>query len=101
MTAGTKHEILLLIALFAGVIVTGVLFFYHVEGLPWVDAIYFTSVTLTTVGYGDFVPQTVAGKLFTSVYAFVGIGFFFGLAGIMFHGTLEYSRRKRSSKHRK
>ncbi len=31
-------------------------------------------VTLTTVGYGDFYPSTTAGKIFTMLYIFVGIG---------------------------
>ena len=30
--------------------------------------------TMTTVGYGDIVPQTVGGKIFTSIISFVGIG---------------------------
>jgi hypothetical protein len=39
-----------------------------------VDALYFSVVTLTTVGYGDFAPQTDLGKLFTAVYVRLGIG---------------------------
>jgi voltage-gated potassium channel Kch len=39
-----------------------------------VDALYFSVATLTTVGYGDFSPQTAAGKLFTVVYVLVGVG---------------------------
>jgi Ion channel len=31
-------------------------------------------ITLTTIGYGDFAPETDAGKLFTAVYALVGVG---------------------------
>ena len=30
--------------------------------------------TMTTVGYGDIVPQTVGGKIFTSMISFIGIG---------------------------
>ena len=30
--------------------------------------------TMTTVGYGDIVPVTVGGKLFTSLISFIGIG---------------------------
>ena len=36
--------------------------------------LYFSVVTLTTVGYGDFAPQTDVGKLFAAVYVVVGVG---------------------------
>ena len=29
---------------------------------------------MTTVGYGDMVPVTVGGKIFTSLISFIGIG---------------------------
>ena len=43
------------------------------EDLRLLDSFYFSVVTLATVGYGDFTPQTDAGKLFTAVYVLVGI----------------------------
>src|SRR5215204_3134752 len=45
-------------------IVSGTAFYSLVEGLRFVDALYFSVVTLTTVGYGDFAPETDIGKLF-------------------------------------
>jgi voltage-gated potassium channel len=53
---------------------SGTGFYALVEGLGFIDALYFSVVTLTTVGYGDFAPKTDAGKLFTVVYVLVGIG---------------------------
>ncbi len=76
--------ILLLVACVAA----GAVFYHLVEGLSPVDAIYFASMTMTTVGYGDFVPKTDIGKMFTALYAFVGIGIFFGFAAVIFQGTL-------------
>ena len=55
-------------------IVSGTVFYSLVEGLRVIDALYFSVVTLTTVGYGDFAPETDVGKLFTAVYVLVGIG---------------------------
>jgi voltage-gated potassium channel len=60
-------------------IASGTAFYSLVEGLRVVDALYFSVVTLTTVGYGDFAPQTDVGKLFTAVYALVGIGILLAL----------------------
>jgi voltage-gated potassium channel len=63
------------LALLAAVaIVSGTGFYSLVEGLRFVDALYFSVITLTTVGYGDFAPETDAGKLFTAVYVLVGVG---------------------------
>jgi voltage-gated potassium channel len=53
---------------------TGTVFYWLVEGWRLVDCLYFSAATLTTVGYGDFTPQTDAGKLFTVVYVIVGVG---------------------------
>lgn len=46
----------------------------HLEGWTWIDSIYFSIITLTTIGYGDFSPQTNAGKIFTIFYIIIGIG---------------------------
>ena len=52
----------------------GTIFYRNAEGWSWVDSFYFTVVTLTTVGYGDFSPQTDIGKLFTVLYIIMGLG---------------------------
>jgi voltage-gated potassium channel len=38
------------------------------------DALWWSIVTLTTVGYGDAYPITVGGKIFTSIISLIGIG---------------------------
>ncbi len=51
----------------------GATFYYYVEKWRYLDALYFTSYTLTTVGYGDITPKTDIGKIFTIVYVFAGV----------------------------
>ena len=49
-----------------------------VDGRPTIiDSLYFTLVTLTTVGYGDFHPNLddTASLIFTSVFVLIGIVF--------------------------
>jgi voltage-gated potassium channel Kch len=47
---------------------------YHIlEGWGWVDSLYFSSVAVTTVGFGDLVPTTSGSKLFTVFYVLTGI----------------------------
>jgi hypothetical protein len=52
----------------------GTIFFNQVEGWEVLDSLYFSVVTLSTVGYGDFSPDTAAGKVFAIVYMLVGLG---------------------------
>ena len=56
----------------------------QVENWRYLDSIYFTVVTLTTIGYGDFAPQTDIGKVFTIFFSLAGIGlafYFFSMVG--------------------
>ena len=56
------------------ILLSGTWFYHAVEGWSWLDAFYFSVITLTTVGYGDFSPQTAVGKIFTVVYIVLGLG---------------------------
>ncbi len=51
----------------------GLIFFCNVEGWTVVDALYFSSATFTTIGYGDVAPKTTAGKLFCCIFMIFGI----------------------------
>lgn len=60
--------IVILIVLFSGAT-----FYHYIEGWRYLNALYFSAYTITTIGYGDFVPRTDAGKIFTIFYAFAGV----------------------------
>ncbi|MFI5270492.1 MAG: potassium channel family protein [Candidatus Saccharimonadales bacterium] len=53
---------------------TGTIVYHFAEHWSWLNSYYFSVVTLTTVGYGDFVPTTPFGKIFTTIYILVGVG---------------------------
>jgi voltage-gated potassium channel len=52
-------------------------------------AMWWSIITLTTVGYGDVFPVTAAGRLLAGVIAIVGIGLFALPAGILGSGFME------------
>ncbi len=53
------------------------------------DAMYWATVSLTTVGYGDIYPVTTAGKIITMVSAFFGIAIVALPAGIITAGFMQ------------
>ncbi|WP_298677651.1 potassium channel family protein [uncultured Lentibacter sp.] len=82
------------------VITSGTVFFRFAEGWSWIDAYFFTVVTLSTVGYGNLVPATVVGKIGTTVFIFTGLGIF-ALAIQQFgHFAFLKRRQKALEKHR-
>ncbi len=60
--------VLLLIVVFGGAGAYSIL-----EGWSYLDAVYFAVVTITTLGYGDLVPLTISGKIFTIFFSLSGI----------------------------
>lgn len=67
-----------------------------VEGWSFLDAVYFSVVTMATVGYGDIHPVTSAGKIMVMVLIISGVGAFTGLVA---NGT-EYFLNRRENKQR-
>lgn len=57
-------------------IATGATFYHYAENWSWLDSLYFSVITLSTVGYGDLTPTTDGAKLFTIFYIIIGIGIF-------------------------
>ena len=60
------------------ILIIGTTFYHHFEGWRWLDSFYFSSISLTTVGYGDITPKTDIGKIFTIFYIFSGVGVILG-----------------------
>ncbi len=64
----------------------GVVGFRYLYNHSWVDALYMTIITISTVGYGEVQPMDAYGKLFTSVFIISGLFIVgFGLSTITEH----------------
>ena len=61
-------------------------FYHYFERWNYLDALYFSAATMTTVGYGDITPKSVPGKVFTIFFVFAGVGIaLYGLSLIASH----------------
>ena len=61
------------------------------------QAMWWATVTLTTVGYGDVVPITAAGRFFSGVIVILGIGIAALPAGIIAAGFTQELQRRREA----
>ena len=81
-------------------IMFGVAFYYAErnvqEGLTLIDSLWWSMVTMTTVGYGDFYAQTPIGRFLISYPCMIlGIGIIGYLVGVVANTMLEWAARKR------
>lgn len=65
----------------------------------FVDAIYFSMVTLTTVGYGDMGPSTPGTRLFTCFFAMFGVGVAGLSLGVFIDEIRKFRARTQAARH--
>jgi potassium channel subfamily K len=71
--ANGHRSLKLLTMLFMAYLLLGALVFSEVEGWNYLDAVFWADVTLLTVGFGDFKPETHLGRSLLFPYASFGI----------------------------
>jgi voltage-gated potassium channel len=71
-----KQRLTWILILVLCIIAYGTLGFHFIEGQPWIVSFYWTFVTIGTVGYGDYSPETTLGMFFTVSLIILGIGTF-------------------------
>ena len=74
-----------------GLMLLGTVVYRWLEDWSWIDSLYFCTVAVTTVGFGDLTPSTDASKLFTVLYVLSGIS----LIGTFLDARLQRRGRKR------
>lgn len=64
-------------------LIVGTIGYKVVEGSKWswLDCLYMSAITLTTIGYGETHPLSKPGRVFTIVYAMTGVFTLFYVAG--------------------
>ncbi|HEY9701801.1 MAG TPA: potassium channel family protein, partial [Allocoleopsis sp.] len=57
----------------AGVVLIGTLWYHFIEKWPWLDSLYMTVITLTTVGFGEIHHLGDRGRVFTITLILMGV----------------------------
>jgi voltage-gated potassium channel len=79
----------------ATVLIGGAFFSLVEPGADWVDGMWWAIVTLTTVGYGDYSPETLAGRWVAAFVMAGGIGSVAILTGLLADEIREARIRER------
>lgn len=72
----TKESLMIVCGIAIGYVLISALVVFNVEPDTFnnfFDAVYWATVSLTTMGYGDIYPVTVAGRIITMISSFMGI----------------------------
>ncbi len=72
----------------------GSLGYVAIEGWDFLDALYMTVITLSTVGFKEVHQISPVGQLYTMVLIFMGVGFFLYVAGIVIQFMIEGRMRE-------
>ncbi|MCX5831278.1 MAG: potassium channel protein [Deltaproteobacteria bacterium] len=67
----------------------GTVGFHYLEGWSFAESLYATVVTLSTVGYGDFIPHSGEGMMFTVFLIIVGVGTMLYTVGLITETMIE------------
>lgn len=86
------------ILLVAFLLISGTIGFILIEGYSVIDAFYMTTITVSTVGFGELKPLSETGRIFASFFIIVNIGTFAyaisTLASFIIDGTLRKSLKE-------
>jgi voltage-gated potassium channel Kch len=78
-------------------IVFGAIVYHIIEKFSWINSFYFVVITLATIGYGDIVPKTDAGKLFTIFFIIFGLAIF----STLISNIVSTSKKRREERYKR
>eukprot|EP00049_Salpingoeca_infusionum_P019158 m.360486 g.360486 ORF g.360486 m.360486 type:complete len:380 (-) comp19065_c0_seq1:245-1384(-) len=78
----SNRPMVLLLTFIIVYFIGGVVFYTQHEGWSFTESVYFTTVTVTSVGYGDYSPTTPQSRGFTTVFGALGTVIFTLVLGI-------------------
>lgn len=76
------------------ILLVGTFGYMAIEGAPFLDSLFMTVITITTVGFQEEVPLGPTGKVFTMGLVFVGVSFVLYVFGKMTETVVEGGLQK-------
>ena len=95
-----RSKIYIAISLMVAILMTGVVGYRYLSDLSWIDSIYMTVITVTTVGFTEVGPMSPEAKIFT-VFLIIASVFIFAYAisviteYILSRNSLEVLKKKK------
>lgn len=83
-----KDKLRILLFAVPAMLAMGTVFYTLIEDWSVLDALYFSVIALTTVGFGDLVPSQPISKAFTIAYVLIGVGLLAALLQSMVRQTI-------------
>ena len=99
-----RESLLTVLMLALAYILISALVVYNVEPETFADffeAVYWATVSLTTMGYGDIYPVTTVGRLVTMLSSLLGIAVVALPAGIVTAGYMDELKKEREENGKK
>lgn len=94
-----KRKFIFIIATFTIIIVVAVIGYMQLLDVGFIDALYMTAITISTVGYGEVGEMVAPAKIFTIFIIFSGLGVagygFTSLVALFFEGELKDAWRRK------
>jgi hypothetical protein len=83
------------------ILAVGTTFYTIVEDWSVVQALYFTVITLTTIGYGDLYPTTEFSRIFTIFFVLAGVSTLLGFLNFILGRTVQEQVARKEAKAQK
>jgi voltage-gated potassium channel len=102
--ATPARRLIVAVSVLGALTTLGTVGYVVIEGVPVVDALYMTVITISTVGYGEVVPLGPAGRMFTIGLIVSGVGTAFyllvSIAELLIEGHLRDFLGRTAMQHR-
>mmetsp|Transcript_26096 Transcript_26096/g.41993 ORF Transcript_26096/g.41993 Transcript_26096/m.41993 type:complete len:443 (-) Transcript_26096:54-1382(-) len=87
-TSWLKYSLFVFPIIILCVLLLGGIVFVEEEGWNYGDSIYFSAITLSSIGFGDIVPESTTAQMTTTIYVMLFMGC---MSGFFFHFEEAYA----------